>query len=570
MVTTNSLFDIRTEENIGARMRDGTVLRADIYRPRADGQYPVLLMRTPYDMRAPRWQNHAMILASHGYVVVLQDVRGRHQSDGEYVWAFGPNHPEAADGYDSVEWAATLPYGSGKVGTYGLSYNALVQWELATQRPPHLVAMAPTGICTRILDMNFGIFETGRRLMFCYMMAADFRWRDAIAVGGQTMAEARDIWLRTERDKWIWWLPFGELPMSDMFYGLEGQVREYMTHQSVEYWGFPARFDQISVPAFAITGWYDRLIGTIDFFAGMRQCGMTEHARLNQKLLIGPWGHTDDLNRNVGIMDFGAEAQLDYCSELVRWYDFWLKGIDNGIMQEPPIRLFVMGENAWRYENEWPPARTVYTDYYFHSSGAANTPAGDGTLSPTAPSDEPTDSFIYDPKDPLMSLCTPEVQDAPFDQSPLDHRRDVLVYITEPLAQDVEVTGPVVVQLWATSTAPDTDFTAKLIDVFPDGLAVPVCHGIIRARYRECYENPSLLVPGQIYEYSISLKATGNLFRAGHRIRVDVSSSNFPFFDRNHNTDREFYEDAELMTAKQTVYHNSQYPSRIVLPVVPR
>jgi len=269
-------------------------------------------------------------------------------------------------------------------------------------------------------------------------------------------------------------------------------------------------------------------------------------------------------------MDFGAEAQLGYNELIIRWFDYWLKGVDNGIMDEPPIKLFVMGENKWRYENEWPLARTVYTDYYLHSGGAANTPRGDGSLSPTPPGYEPTDSYVYDPKDPVMSLCTPDVQDAPYDQRPLDHRRDVLVFVTEPLEEDVEVTGPVVVKLWAASTAPDTDFTAKLVDVYPDGFAINLCHGIVRARYRDSYEKPSLITLGQIYEYTVPLRPTANLFKKGHHIRVDISSSNFPFFDRNHNTGREFYEDAELVAATQTVYHNGQYPSRIILPVIPR
>jgi len=570
-------YDVKTDKNVRTTMRDGTILRADVYRPRADGQFSVLLRRMHYDKRRPECIHQASVLAARGYVVVVQDVRGRYSSGGKYISEFGGITCEAEDGYDSVEWAATLPYSNGRVGTYSYSYCALLQWRLATLRPPHLVAMAPIGIPARILDLTFGVFETGRRLDFLYAMAGDCRRRDGITTGPQTYEEAVEAW-HMERHKWIWWLPLDELPAEEIFYGLADQYHAYLRHQNVEYWGFHERHSQINVPAFGITGWYDRCIGTIDHFTGMRQNGMTEHARRNQKLLIGPWGHTDNLKRsNVGVMDFGTEAQLDYIDELSQWFDYWLKGVDNGIMDEPPIKLFVMGENKWRYENEWPLARTVYTDYYLHSSGAANTPRGDGSLSPTPPGDESVDVYVYNPKDPVMSLCTPGVpgwsapfHDAAYDQRPLDHRRDVLVFVTEPLEEDVEVTGPVVVKLWAASTAPDTDFTAKLVDVYPDGFAVNLCHGIVRARYRDSFENPSLIKPGQIYEYTIPLRPTGNLFKKGHRIRVDISSSNFPFFDRNHNTGREFYEDAELVAATQTVYHNGQYPSRIILPVIPR
>jgi putative CocE/NonD family hydrolase len=302
----------------------------------------------------------------------------------------------------------------------------------------------------------------------------------------------------------------------------------------------------------------------------MRQNGKTEHARQNQKLLIGPWGHTTALTRQVGVMDFGPEAELNYYELLQRWFDYWLKDIDTGIMDEPPIRRFVMGENVWRDEEMWPPANTTATAYHLQSNGSANTPGGDGSLSLALPQAAASDSYVYDPRDPVMSLCTPDIQDTPCDQRPLDYRQDVLVYMTEPLTQAIEVTGQITVKLWAASTAPDTDFTAKLVDVHPDGFAVGLGYGIVRAQYRESYQNPTLITPGQIYEYTISLRSTGILFKQGHRIRLDISSSNFPFFDRNHNTGRPFYSDPELVSARQTIYHTAQYPSRVILPLIPR
>lgn len=562
--------DVTVENNVPATMRDGVTLRADIYRPNTDDDLPVLLCRTPYQKLSERHVKDAANMAQRGYLVVVQDVRGRHASDGEFNWMFDDKYREAEDGYDTVEWAAALPGSTGKVGAIGLSYDAWNQWEMARLRPPHLVAIAPVGIGPRLLDLNYGIFETGRRLQWCYAMGADYFKRAGITVGPLTMDEAKKVWHETERGKWLWFLPFDDLPANDLFHGLAEQFRHYLRHQNVEYWRFPAAHSQVNVPAMSITGWYDRLIGAIDHFVGMRQNGMTEHARSNQKLIIGPWGHTTDLTRQVGDLDFGPDAALNYYDLLAHWYDYWLKGINTGVMDEPPIRRFVMGQNVWRTGHEWPLPNTVPTDYYFHSGGSANTPQGDGRLSPTPPGDEPADSYVYDPKDPVMSVCTVDVQDGPYDQRPLDRRRDVLVFATEPLAEEIEVTGEVVVKLFAASTAPDTDFTAKLVDVHPDGFAANVCHGIVRAQYRESYQNPSLITPGQIYEYTILLRATGNLFQKGHQIRVDISSSNFPFFDRNHNTGRPFYEDAELVPATQTIYHSAQHPSRVILPVVPR
>jgi len=569
--TETPLPTLVIEENVPAAMRDKTILRADLYRPEGAAEaLPVLLCRTPYHKRSDRHVNDARQLAARGYIVAVQDVRGRYASEGEYLWMFDDQHSEAEDGYDSVEWAATLPGSTGQVGMIGLSYDAWLQWAAATLRPPHLVAIAPVGIGTRLLEMNYGTFETERRLRWCYAMASDYRQRAGITTGPQTREEANAIWERTERGKWIWFLPFDDLPMDDLFAGLAGQFRQYLRHQHVEYWRFHEQHPQVNVPAFGITGWYDRLIGTIDHFTGMRQNGRTEQARRQQKLLVGPWGHTTNLTRQVGDMDFGPEAELNYYDLIKTWFDYWLKGIDTGLADEPPIKLFIMGANTWRDEEEWPLARTVYTDYYFHSQGAANTPQGDGRLSPKSPGDEPVDRYRYDPRDPVMSLFTPDGQDAPCAQHPLDHRRDVLVYATPPLEEEIEVTGPVTVKLWAASTAPDTDFTAKLVNVRADGFAVNLCHGIVRARYRESYETPGLIEPGQVYEYTIQLRPVSNLFKKGDRIRLDISSSNFPFFDRNHNTGREFYADAELVPAEQTVYHSAEYPSRIILAIIPR
>jgi putative CocE/NonD family hydrolase len=255
---------------------------------------------------------------------------------------------------------------------------------------------------------------------------------------------------------------------------------------------------------------------------------------------------------------------------IARWYDYQLKGFDNGLEDEAPVQLFILGENRWRGEREWPLARTKHTEFFLHSGGSANTVMGDGVLTTGAPAAEPVDRYTYDPRDPVMSLMRADSQAAPVDQSPHDHRRDILVYQTPPLEDDLEVTGPVSLRLWAATDGPDTDWTAKLAVVFEDGLCVNLTYGVMRAQYRNGYENPSLLEPGKPYEYSIKLNPTGILFRKGQRIRLYVSSSDFPNFDRNHNTGRDYWSDPELRVAHQTVFHDPAMPSRLILPVIPR
>ena len=262
-------------------------------------------------------------------------------------------------------------------------------------------------------------------------------------------------------------------------------------------------------------------------------------------------------------------AARDFYETADQWFAYWLKGEEGGLDSWPPVQLFVMGANQWRDEKEWPLSRTRYTDFFLHSGGRANNPAGNGLLSRQAPQDEPEDRYVYDPRDPVMSLYAPHGQNEPQDQRQLDGRQDVLVYSTPPLEKPLEVTGPVTVKLWASSSAPDTDFVAKLIDVWPNGFAQELCYGIVRARYRDSFTEPSLLRSGQVYELTISVNPTSNLFKTGHRVRLDISSSDFPNFDRNHNTGGDDYAESTLVAAKQTVFHDRTRPSRVVLPVIP-
>ncbi len=562
-------FDVKVESNVEAVMRDGTVLRADVYRPSVSGNYPVLLCRTPYDKLNSSKTGSS--LAEQGYISVVQDLRGRFASDGEFSLGrlAGLDSPEAEDGYDSVEWAAELPESDGQVGVWGHSYPGWCFWQLAPTKPPHLKASFPSGMGARVLDQTRGIFETGRRLHWMYQQGADARRRKGIPYGPHTRAEADASWYEVERGKWIWFLPLAELPDS-VFSDLASDLKQYMITQDQETWDFDKVHHKIEVPTCQVTGWYDRLIGTIDNYTGMVEKGPSE-LRNQHRLIVGPWPHsTSEYVRQQGPIDFGPEADAQYADLLLRWFDFKLKGSNNGLRDEPPVRLFIMGANTWRNESEWPVARTSYTDYFLHSESSANTIYGDGSLSDIAPQEEEPDTYVYDPRDPVMSLLGADVQDSPRDPAPLDGREDVLVYQTPPLEADVEVTGPISVVLWVSSDVPDTDFAAKLVDVHPDGSAIQLCYGILRCRYREGYgvKAPDLNAE-KSYELNFKLNPTSNLFMVGHRIRLDVSSSNFPLFDRNHNTGKDFSSDTELRVAHLTVYHDTGRPSRLILPVIP-
>ena len=516
---------VEVEADVGAAMRDGTVLRADVYRPDAPGRYPVLLQRTPYSKDGENCVEQGHRLADRGYVVVQQDVRGRYRSDGEFQPGFfSADHRDAEDGYDTVEWAAGLPWSTGKVGTFGGSYCGWTQWELAHPRPPHLAAMIPSAIAADLLDREMsGVLRLGRVLWWSVnTLAPDVRQRLGDESGPTTTDEAERLYLERDRSKWLWHLPLAEIP-DEVLSGVGRHWRRWLADHASDHFGFLERHRDVAVPALTTTGWYDQQIGAIKNFTGMRANGMTEEARRGQRLIVGPWSHTTDFSSSqVGEVDFGPEAVRDFYQMADDWFGHWLKGESTGVEEWPPVQVFVMGANRWREEEEWPLARTEYTDYYLH---------GGGKLDRRAPSDGPPDSYDYDPRDPVMTLYSPPGQQEPQDQRALDGRRDILVYQTDPVEEPIEVTGPITVHLWAASSARDTDFVVKLMDVWPDGFVQELCYGIVRARYRESFARPTLIEPGRTYEYTIRVNPTGNLFRRGHRIRLDVSSSDFPNFE---------------------------------------
>ena len=575
---------IKVEQNVPAPMRDGTVLYADVYRPDAPGRYPVILCRTPYskDFSLVRVvELDAIRAASEGYALVIQDVRGRFASDGDF-YTF---KNEIQDGYDSVEWAAAQPWSTGKVGMVGASYVGATQWLAAVSRPPHLAAIFPSITGS---DYHEGwTYQGGAFQMFFNMW-----WSVSLALANleklsQSLGDLQNeqeqlIEALDHLDEALRSLPLKEYPALKRP-GLAPYYSDWLDHPDDDaywrQWNIEDRHRDVVVPAYNFGAWYDIFLGgTIRNFLGMQKNGATEETRQGQKLLIGPWYHDWIQTNKVGDVDFGVmsdAASIDVDGIKLRWFDYWLKGIQNGIMEEPPVRIFVMGANTWRDEHEWPLARAQYTNYYLHSNGNANTLNDDGVLSSETPGEEPPDVFLYNPSNPVPTrggnLCCYDAAQpsGAFDQREIEARSDVLVYSTPPLEKDLEVTGPIIVTLWAASTAVDTDFTAKLVDVCPCGDAVNLTDGIIRARYRESKARPKLIKAGREYKYTIDLCATSNVFKAGHRIRLEISSSNFPRFDRNPNTGNTFGEDTVLKPATQTVLHDGRYPSHVTLPVIP-
>lgn len=577
---------VKIDRDVPATMRDGTVLRADIYRPDHSDQCPVLVKRTPYNKSHPLIKMLSLDpvdAASHGYVVVLQDTRGRYASEGDFY----PFRHEAADGYDTIEWAASQAWSNGRVGMYGMSYMGVTQWLAAAAQPPHLVTIFPQLTASDYHDgwiYQSGAFLLGFSLYWVLMDLAGDELARLQADGAghpQQMAELLDA-LDHIRDRYY------DLPLKDCVAfepGLADYFRDWVRHPHEDaywqQWNIELQHHLIDVPTYHVGGWFDLFLGgTLRNYIGMFRNGRTPGTRQAQRLLVGPWAHGALLSNLTGDMDYGVRAAPDLLGLAdiqLRWFDYWLKGEDNGILGEPPVTIFVMGDNVWRSESEWPLARTRYTRYYFHSRGNANRPNGDGSLNTTAPSSEPADIYLYDPHHPvptrgganLLPGAALHHLHGPKDQRDIEARSDVLTYTTAPLEQDIEVTGPITVTLFAASSAIDTDFTAKLVDLHPDGYAQSLTDGIIRARYRESLAQPEPVEPGRIYEYTIDLWATSNVFRAGHCIRVEISSSNFPRFDRNPNTGHTFGQSTELIPAIQSVFHDTPHPSHIVLPIIP-
>ncbi|MEI7435218.1 MAG: CocE/NonD family hydrolase [bacterium] len=556
-------------------MRDGTRLATTILLPELPGRYPVVLQRTPYNRLGclAGWEEWVR----SGYVLICQDVRGRYDSDGEFT----PFLQEACDTPDTVGWIRQQEWCNGKVGMMGPSYLALAQtFGVASNAGPKPDALMPTFMGAA--PWSRGFYIGGPLSLFLSF------WWLCFDVGSRTnnssVLEIYDVEELCRR------LPLETLDVS-CGAGVSRIWRELMAHPTCDdYWkqfSIRGRHDQFTMPTLQVGGWYDYYpAAMLANWNRMRADAATPGIAAQHKILLGPWGHHHGLEPTADgqrAVDFGPDSGYNYGRIYRAWFDRVFKGqpASDGL-GERPIRLFVMGLNQWRDEDEWPLARTRFVEYYLHSCGHANTHHGDGGLSLTPPAAEPSDGYAYDPANPVPTrggnhsvgpwnaAYKELIWCGPCDQRPVEERHDVLVYSGAPLEQDLEITGPVVLRLWAASSARDTDFVARLVDVYPDGKAINITEGVVRARFRDGAEAPPrLLDPGTIVEYSVDLQCTSNLFLRGHQLRLDITSSNFPLWDRNLNTGDDPNRSSAMQIARQEIHHTAVHASRLILPVIP-
>ena len=555
--------------NIPVPMRDGINLSADIWLPpssRGSGPWPALLLRTIYDNQEARYIGWAREFTNRGYAVIMQDCRGRGDSDGDWI----PYVCELYDGYDTHQWIGEQDWCDGNLGTFGLSYPGFTQTLPATLRSKYLKAVAP--IASQQDNYGHhrvnGVIHHNVAFAFLNMLGRSMQYESLKHFDQDTF--------------------FFELPIDTAMEKVSNTHPYYkgvMEHEQYDEWwssySLRDKYPEMAIPSLFITGWFDSLSNeNFKLFNGWTKKAKTEDARSKTKLIIGPWSHQIapwgrvPMGKNGEYADrtFGKQALSDVIEMHMHWYDQRLKGIDTGVDEEAPIKLFVMGKNTWRDEYEWPLERTEWTKFYLSSAGNAVDDGG-GLHPEIKTSDQTSDSFIYDPGDPVPSLGSQyQTYDfcGPHDRSHIQRRPDVLTFTTDVLTEDMEITGPISATIWASSDAKDTDFTATLTDLEPDGKAIALCEGIVRARFRNGTENPQMMVPGEIYKFEIDMWNTSNSFIKGHRIRIEISSSNFPRYNRNLNSGNPIASDIDITLANQTVYHGIQYPSYINLPVIPK
>lgn len=546
---SESTFAVTIDTAVAMRARDGTKLVSLVGRPNGKGPFGVVLERTPY-LRFDT--SSAVFWASRGYLYVKQDLRGRGSSDG----ILDTNAGQIEDGYDAVEWAARLPGSNGKVGMIGGSNPGLYAWYAAIGRPPHLAAIAPTVATAdpiRIVPYIDMVFSPTFVPWLCLTAVKDqmsdmSRVDEVRAFAHLPVIDADTVAGCPRRQFWIDWL----------------------SHQTQDaYWkklGVENQLSRVHVPVLGIAGWHDDARGTIRNYQVMS--ALASHPPLH--VVMGPGAH-----KGIDYVEghFGPTARVDNRKLQLRWFDHWLLGKDNGIDREPPLDLFIIGDNVWRKENEWPLKRTQWTKFYLHSNGQAQTASGDGTLDSIAPAHEPADTFTYNPGDP-----TPYLVDARELELSLNEdyrgvnttRRDMLVFTSKPLASDMEITGPMTATLWAITDAKDTDWNVMILDVFPDGRALRIQDGVMRARFKSGFGRVSFPTPGTAYRYNIDLWFTGRVIPAGHSLRITVASAAFPKYDRNLNTGGDNERDTTFVPAHQQVLHDSAHASYVTLPVIPR
>lgn len=571
------------EADVRVSMRDGVTLATSVWRPAGDEKVPAVLMRTPYqkdDLKLGVLMLPGQIaLLRAGYAVIAQDVRGTFRSDE----SFEPHAQDLLDGEDTIRWLAEQPWCDGNVGMYGPSYLGLVQWQAAAADTPALKAIVPMVTCADIYSLWYsrgGALSLQLLLFWSTIMALNAAMR-ALPGGKADLADIQQLAATLQNPDPLYWAkPVGDQPLLKKYLPWFDDVMAHPMRD--DFWkalSVVDRAEKVTTPALSIVGWYD-LYATQqlrDHQAFSQRAGSAQ-ARAGQRLLIGPWSHMVHGQFGVfGDRDFGPAANalaFGFDEVHVNFFDRWLKGREDALDGTAPVRLFVMGINQWRDEQAWPLPDTSYADYFLGGAGPANTAGGAGLLTTNRPAHDMVDRYLYDPLRPVPTVGGDTLDmrtDGPRDQSAIETRDDVLCFTTAVLDEPVEVTGPVTLKLFVSSSAPDTDFTAKLVDVSPDGRAIILCHGVLRMRYRQSLDSCDLMKPDEIYEIDIDVGATSNVFLPGHRIRLEVSSSNFPRYDRNSNTGGDINSEnaGDMIVALNKVHRGPAHPSRIILPVIP-
>jgi hypothetical protein len=543
---------IDQQMDVMVQMRDGVQLSANVFRPSPFGRWPALLVRTPYG-KGDQLTAHYRAFVEHGYAVVVQDVRGRFKSEG----IFRPLEQEGPDGEDTIRWMARQPWCDGNIGMFGGSYLGMAQWQAALRRPPHLKAIFPgvsgdDDYADRFYSRG-GAMKLGHRLEW---LSENLRLRGLAKPDFRSFTE--HLPLRTaDRAATGRTIDFYQRSLDHPAY--DSFWRRNSTREKLE---------RIDVPVFIVGGWFDNYAQSdLEAFTTLRRLGKIAY------ILMGPWPHS--MSDRLAGVDFGPVARVALRTVQFAWFDHWLKG-KNTLAETSVARYFTMGENKWHNDATWPPQVVEIRSYYLGGNGRANSIGGNGRLQLTPPSAHHADHFTYDPRKPVPTRGGPVccnirlLPPGPMDQRPVERRADVLVYTSPPLKHDLEVTGPVRAVLYVSTSAPDTDFTAKLVDVAPDGAALSLTDGILRLRYRSGLDRVQIAHPGETYSIAIDTGVTSNVFRTGHKIRLEVSSSNFPRFDRNPNTGRPIADETQLRSALQTVHHGGGALSALLLPVVRR
>jgi len=556
------------KKNVEIKMRDGVVLRADLLLPSSEGKFPVLVYRTPYGKdNAPKEWTTFDKAAARGYVIVIQDVRGRYASDGE----FDAYRNEGRDGYDTIEWAAAQPWSNGIVGTFGLSYPGAVQWLAAVENPPHLKAMIPamTFSTPRNFFYSGGVFDGSWVDWIWFNIAPDLRKRKNLP-GPKTYKEAAEAW-KTEHERLQNFLPLADLPdfkqVAPFYY-------EWLAHPPSDPWWDWAelrdKYDRVHCAVLNISGWYDEAYGpdgATTNFNGLLSTRRNEKDPRTQTI-IGAWTHGELERTKAGDLDFGADAKVDYDEIILRWMDHYLKGIENGVEREKPVRIFVMGDNKWRYEDSWPLKAATPKTYFL--SGRYISPHAYALKESTMLLEAPETELVSDPAHPLTD---PYSQFGARDYKALAGREDVLVFDTDTLAADLEVTGPIKATIYASADVPDFDLWVRVLDIWPDGRVFNLMSpglDVLRASYRNGSLQPELLEPGKIYKLTLDRLLTSNVFRKGHQIRVQISGAFAPHFSRNLQTGESEITHSSTQRGHIRIYHDTDNPSVITLPVIPR